>query len=197
MPYLKRESPCPEPLDCRILTAALDLFVAKGYHNVSIHEIQKQADVSIGSIYKYFGGKQGVAKGLYEHLLNEMDELVDDVLEIESSPSEQCKQIIKLLFAYTDTHSNIIAFIFHTKHADFLYEEEIMFNSSPFVKIENIVKQGMEVGEFKSIDSWVAISCLFGSTTKMIQLRLDGVLDKPLIEYYESVISAVWDSLKV
>lgn len=61
MPYLNRSAPQPEPLDCKILTAALTLFVEHGYHKVSIHEIQKLADVSIGSIYRYFDGKEGIA----------------------------------------------------------------------------------------------------------------------------------------
>ena len=51
MPYLKRQAESPEPIDCRILTAALELFVTNGYHNVSVHEVQKKADVSIGSRY--------------------------------------------------------------------------------------------------------------------------------------------------
>ncbi len=104
MPYLKREAPIPEPIDCKILTAALDLFVNSGFHNVSVHEIQKQANVSIGSIYKHFGGKKGIAKALYKHVLNEIDELVDDVIKEHKSPIKQCEEIIRLLCGYTETH---------------------------------------------------------------------------------------------
>ena len=81
MPYLKKVIPSPEPVDCRILTAALDLFVNRGFHNVSVHDVQKQADVSIGSIYNHFGGKEGIAKALYEHLLIEMQDLVDRAVQ--------------------------------------------------------------------------------------------------------------------
>ncbi len=73
MPYLTREAPSPEPIDCRILTAALELYVNRGYHNVSVHDVQKLANVSIGSTYRHFGGKEGIAKALYHHLLNEMN----------------------------------------------------------------------------------------------------------------------------
>ncbi|MES9894081.1 MAG: TetR/AcrR family transcriptional regulator, partial [Candidatus Thiodiazotropha endolucinida] len=61
MPHLKKITPANAPVDCRILSTALDLFVERGFHNVSIHDIQKQANVSIGSIYNHFGGKEGVA----------------------------------------------------------------------------------------------------------------------------------------
>ncbi len=196
MPYLKRAILCPEPIDCKILTAALDLFVSKGYHNVSVHEIQKQADVSIGSIYNHFGGKEGIASALYEHLLNEMNELVDDVISEIASPSDQCKEIIRQLFVYTDSQRNIIAFIFHSKHTDFLNGVPLICNASPFVKIREIIQKGIEIGEFLEVDSWVATSGLFGGAIRMIQLRLDGLIEEPLIHSYEEIVRIAWSGLE-
>jgi len=196
MPYLKREAPCPEPLDCRILTAALDLFVENGYHNVSVHHIQKQADVSIGSIYKHFGGKEGIAKALYKHILNEVDELIDDIKAEISSPSEQCKEIIKQLFEHTETHQNIIAFVFHTKHTDFLPSEPLICDASPFIKIRQIISEGIQQNEFIEMDSWVATSTIFGGAIRMIQLRLDGIVKEPLTGYTDIVINAAWFGAK-
>lgn len=190
MPYLKREVPNPEPMDCKILTAALDLFVNNGYHNVSVHEIQKQANVSIGSIYKYFGGKEGIAKALYKHILNEMDEMVDDVKKEFKSPMDQCKEIIRLLCGYTETHYNIMAFVFHAKHAEFVPEEPLICNTLPFVKIREIVNKGMMNGEFRKLDPWVAASTIFGGIIRMIQLRLDNMIEKPLPDYYEMLVDA-------
>ena len=194
MPYLKRVVSCPEPIDCKILTAALDLFVENGYHNVSIHEIQKRADVSIGSIYNHFGGKEGVATALYKHLINEVDELVEDVVNKAATPGEQCAEIISQLFRYTDTHGNIMAFIFHAKHNEFLTDEPLIYNTSPFTKIQHIVEEGIQAGEFVELDSCVVASSLFGGAIRLIQLRLDGLIDQPLIHYHEAVISA-WSGL--
>ena len=42
-----------------ILDAALKLFSEKGYHNVSIHEIAKEAEFGIGTLYKFFANKRG------------------------------------------------------------------------------------------------------------------------------------------
>jgi len=196
MPYLKRDVPNPEPIDCRILTTALDLFVDKGYHSISIHEIQKQADVSIGSIYNHFGGKEGIAEALYKHILNEMDELVDGVIAEMESPSEQCQEIIKQLFEHTETHQNIMAFVFHAKHTEFLPGQPLICNASPFIKIREIIEQGIRTGEFIDTDSWVAASSIFGGAIRMIQLRLDGLIEEPITDYYEMIIDAAWVGIK-
>jgi len=196
MPYLKRLPENPEPIDCRILTAALHLFVANGYHKVSIHEIQKKADVSIGSIYKHFGGKDGIAKALYDHIINELDELVDDVIKEVDSPLLQTKEIIKQFFDHTENHSNIISFVFHAKHPEFLQEEALICKTSPFIKIRNIVEAAMLQGEIKRVDPWIATSLIFGSMIRMIQLRLDKVIEEPLPQYYETLIESILGGLE-
>ncbi len=196
MPYLNRPAPSPEPIDCKILTAALDLFVDKGYHNVSIHEVQKQANVSIGSIYKHFGGKEGIAQALYKHILNEVDEMIDGVTRDINTPIEQLEEIIKQLFEHTETHKKIISFVFHSKHADFLSDEPLICNAAPFIQIRNITAQAIKNGELKDIDTYVATSIIFGGAIRMIQLRLDGVIEKPLIDYIDLLLTSLWSGIK-
>lgn len=196
MPYLNSRPPSPEPIDCKILTAALELFVDKGYHNVSIHEVQKRADVSIGSIYKHFGGKEGVAEGLYQHILSEFDELIDHVTDEFETPIEQLEEIIKQFFQHTETHRKIISFVFHSKHADFLPDVPLICDAAPFVKMRNITDQAIKNGDLKDIDTWVATSIVFGGAIRMIQLRLDGLIEKPLIDYTDVLLTSLWDGIK-
>lgn len=195
MPYLKREADSPEPIDCRILTAGLGLFVENGYHKVSVHEIQKVANVSIGSIYNHFGGKDGIAKALYDHIINEIDELVDDVVIEFDSPLKQIKEIIRQLFSHTETHSNIISFVFHAKHPEFLQEEALICKTAPFIKIRDIVEAAMDKGELRKTNTWVATSTIFGGMIRMIQLRLDGVIEEPLPDYYSMLIDTALNGL--
>lgn len=196
MPYLRTCPPQPEPIDCRILTAALDLFVENGYHNVSIHEVQKRAGVSIGSIYNYFGGKEGIAQALYKHILKELDDLVDSVVAEYASPWQQCASLIRQLFGYTETHRNIIAFIFHAKHNEFLSEDPLATLSQPFIKMRSIIKKGIECGEFIALDPWVMSASVFGGAIRLIQLRLDGMLDQPLPYYGEMLLKTIESGIR-
>ncbi len=196
MPYLKKPIPQPEPIDCRILSAALDLFVRDGYHNVSIHHIQKQANVSVGSIYNHFGGKEGVARALYIHILKEIEELVDDAITAETSPLMQCQRIIRDLFSYTESHRNIIAFVFHARHVEFLPNEPHACDSAPFIKMRGIVAKGIACGELRALDHWVAAATLFGGAIRMIQLRLEGKIEQPLPHYLDEIMTAALSGVK-
>ena len=195
MPYLNRPTPNPEPIDCKVFTAALSLFVERGYHSVSIHEIQKIADVSIGSIYKYFEGKEGVATALYKHILGEIEELVDTVITEHTSARAQCEALITALFEHTETHPDIIAYAFHAKHSEFLTELPSICDSAPFLKMRAMVRKGMDEGEFIKMDTWVATTAIFGGISRLIQLRLDGMLDRPLPEYTQQALLTIWRGL--
>ncbi|MES9812730.1 MAG: TetR/AcrR family transcriptional regulator [Candidatus Thiodiazotropha sp.] len=195
MPHLKKSTPANAPVDCRILSTALDLFVERGFHNVSIHDIQKQANVSIGSIYNHFGGKEGVAKALFYHLIREMEELVEDVIAEDLSFRESCNRIIYLLFEYTETKRNIISYVLHAKHHEFLPDEPPICSSTPFKTMRNIVQQGIESGEIRQGDPWVVASNVFGGAIRLIHLRLDGVLNEPLPNLYEELIDCMWHGM--
>ncbi|HHH13022.1 MAG TPA: TetR/AcrR family transcriptional regulator [Thiolapillus brandeum] len=195
MPYLRRNAPRPEPIDCRILTAALELFVSRGYHNVSVHDVQRRAGVSIGSIYNHFGGKEGIAKALYGHLLNELSELVKEVMESHKSLGERSRTLIRLLFEFTETRRDIIAFVFHAKHREFLPDEPPICSAEPFRRMRDMVEEGMARGEIGQGNAWVATATLFGGAIRLIQLRLDGVLEEPLPELAEEAWESVWNGL--
>lgn len=196
MPYLNKSPPNPEPLDCRILNAALDLFVLKGYHNVSVHDVQRESDVSIGSIYKYFGGKEGIAKALYDRLLAELDEMLDNIIHQYHHPKDRCEAIIRQLFEYTETHPHIIAYIFHAKHVEFISDESPLCNTRPFSKMHDIVQEGIKKGQFRKINPRVATANVFGGAIRLIHLRLDKVIEEPLTLYLNETLENIWHGME-
>ena len=197
MPYLKKNPPANEPVDCRILTAALDLFVDHGFHNVSVHDVQKKANVSIGSIYNHFRGKEGIAKSLYSHLLKEFEEMIDEVIDKEQSHRERCNRIIYQLLEYTETRRNVISFMLHAKHREFLPDEPPICSSTPFKAMKNIVQQAMAEGEIRRGEPWVITAAIFGGAIRLIHLRLDGIIKQPVTQFYPELIEAVWQGMSL
>lgn len=48
----------------QILEAALELFAATGYHNVSMHEIAQASEFAIGTLYSFFKSKEDLYRAL-------------------------------------------------------------------------------------------------------------------------------------
>jgi AcrR family transcriptional regulator len=70
----------------RIQEAALDLFDAHGFENVSIEEIARHAEVSPSSIYRYFGTKEQIV--LYDdidlRLIERVEQELHDLRPVEA-----------------------------------------------------------------------------------------------------------------
>ena len=66
----------------QILTAALDLFAAKGYRDATMRDIASAAGVSLGLAYRYFSSKEQLLIAFYERCAGDLR------LEIEQLPRE-------------------------------------------------------------------------------------------------------------
>ena len=53
----------------QILTAALQVFLAKGLDSASMEDIAVQAELSVGNLYRYFSGKLDLTVALMDLLL--------------------------------------------------------------------------------------------------------------------------------
>ncbi len=68
-----------QPVQQRLVQAALECFLRDEYHNVTTRQIAAAADTSIAMIRYYFGSKEG----LYEEMLRQTLQPLLDVLESE------------------------------------------------------------------------------------------------------------------
>ena len=69
-----------------ILQTALRLFSEKGYHNVSMHDIAKEAEFGMGTLYKYFNNKEELYKTLINGVAKKWRHAVLLALEEERNP---------------------------------------------------------------------------------------------------------------
>lgn len=176
----------------QVLRTALHLFTREGFFNTSIHDIQRAAGVSIGSIYHHFGSKEQIAKALYDMVLGEMNQLVNDAMARHQGAEQRCQAIIASMLQATEDDPEIMQFVLYARHRELIPDSPPICSSRPFRLIRDIVQQGMDQGEIRPMDAWIAASVLFGGAIRMIQLRLDGMLQQPLPELADELWKASW-----
>jgi TetR/AcrR family transcriptional regulator, repressor of fatR-cypB operon len=62
-----------------VIDASLHLFTQQGYFNTSVPDIVAASNCSTGSIYHHFKDKEGIAKALFESLIERMNIAFDDI----------------------------------------------------------------------------------------------------------------------
>lgn len=176
----------------KVLATALSLFTEKGYFNTSMRDITSTSAVSTGSVYHYFKDKEGVAAALYQSMIERMRESLQHIASTNDNSHDQCRAVISLLFMITEEEPEIMIFMLYTKHHEFLPDERPVCSSEPFEIMRSMVQFGMDNGEIEKRDVLVASTCLFGGAIRMITSHLDGILDKPLNEYFDDTWNCSW-----
>lgn len=179
----------------QILDVALKLFSARGYFNTSVHDIQREAQISVGSIYHHFNNKETIAKVLFDSIEVKMYSAIRSIIDENETAEERCKEVVRYLFEVTEKHPDMMQYMLYAKHREFMPSEKPVCSSRPFSLMKEIVETGIEAGEIRNIDINVAATSIFGGPIRLIFLRLDGVLDRDLPTYLEESWSCSWNAV--
>ena len=185
-----------------LLSAALELFSEKGYHNVSMHEIAQKAEFAVGTLYKFFRNKEDLYKALirekadrfHQALTNALDQ-GDDVIEklrnyikakravfIESAP------VVRLYFAETQGASfNIKAGLdseLRERYERFLY------------RLASVFKRGIEEKVFRKIAEPYQLAVALDSICNaFLCLWLDDPERHPFPENPDVILNIIFSGL--
>lgn len=98
----------PEEKRKRILDAATTEFAQYGFENTSIQQIAKKAEISVGSVYKYFENKEE----LFAMVVKENLALLEELLLHHSSSDEdimvKAESVLKELLRFSRKHPQLI-----------------------------------------------------------------------------------------
>ncbi len=185
----------PGNTQAQILSATLSLFTGQGYFNTSVHDIARESQVSIGSIYHHFKDKEGVARALYNDMIERMNAELTEIKKNHSTAHDRCRAVIELLFSITEQEPEIMEFMLYSKHREFLPNERPICSSKPFDMMREFVKEGMTSGEIREMDLMVASTCLFGGAIRMITSSMDGLLKRSLSSYIDEIWICSWKAV--
>lgn len=91
-----------------MLSAALDLFAEKGYHNVSMHEIAERAEFATGTLYTVFQNKEDLYKAL---VLEECDRFEGALLEAIERPKDETEKLRNYIRVKGDMFRSNLPFV--------------------------------------------------------------------------------------
>jgi len=163
-----------------ILDAALRLFSEKGYHNVSMHEIAKEAEFGIGTLYRFFANKEELYKALIMGVAEKWHHALVQILEQEPNPLQAIKRYIALcrkLFA--DNLAVMRLYYAETRGASFniragLDQDLMRLYDEGLGKLASVFERGIQEDLFRELDP------------HHMALALDGIINAFLFRTIEN-----------
>ncbi len=141
----------------RIINAATTEFALKGFDNANINNIAKKADVSVGSLYKYFENKQDLFLTIIHYNISTVEDLLKALAVSDEDILLKAERIIRTIQSYSKQNPLIIK-LYNVMTSEnnprfasqFAYEMESM--SARIYRIA--IEEGKKTGDVRSdIDS--------------------------------------------
>ena len=148
-----------------ILAVAMRMFIQQGYHGLAMRQISEAVGVSKAALYYYFKDKEELFLAILNSYLNDMETSIDAIRAKSGSSADQITQFVESVLrqpaeqrALTRLASQEMGQLSATsrKKFDKLYHEKFIG------KLTAILQEGMDRGEFQSLNAEIATWSLLG-----------------------------------
>ena len=172
----------------QIMNAAQVVVASKGYDQARMDDIVEKAQLSKGAIYWYYKSKKDIYLSLIDYWFNEYSAGVLKSLEDKDSSSEQLKSLFEYFVDQFDQSPDtfkIMVEFWRTSGLDVDFNNKLQEIYSQFLEyIIDIIKNGIESGEFKEVDPRI--------TALSILINIEGIhwftlFDKSGVEAHEYI----------
>jgi AcrR family transcriptional regulator len=148
-----------------ILKTALKLFSEKSYPNVSMHEIAREAEFGMGTLYKFFSSKEDLYKALIVLMAEKWHHAVLQGIEEEEDPLraiEKCITIHRELFF---DNLPFVRLFYNSAyiHVGPVSEPDLhKFRDEYLKKLALIFERGIKAKVFRDVDPYHMALALYG-----------------------------------
>ncbi len=184
----------------RILNAALELFVNKGYFTTNVPDISKLSRCSVGSIYHHFLNKEEIAQRLYLDGIRQFRDALGKVIEPNASLETTIRSIVICFLHFAEEHHTLSRYLWLQRHNEFLtgtVDRPTIIRFDSFgKKIAKAVKNGVRSGTIPNIEAEVFWCIVFGIPLSYVRDWLEGYTKQPPSAVAESLARACWAGLQ-
>ncbi|MBL7189349.1 MAG: TetR/AcrR family transcriptional regulator [Phycisphaerae bacterium] len=164
-----------------ILAVALKLFSEKGFHNVSMQEIAEESEFAVGTLYKFFEGKESLFAALMGSCAGRISDILMPILEEEVDERKRISNYIKAHEQIIADHVPTIRLYLSENLSSALTVRPDVEPETDAVreiihqKLSDIFKSGMRKGIFKDAGPWMATLSL----SAMLESFVFAVIKSP------------------
>lgn len=174
-PRRKLQNPNPEVRE-RIMTAAADLILERGFPELRIEEIVERADLSVGTFYLYFNSKADLFVALVTEYTERLRRRMSTAYEGAGSPLQRIGRGLNVYLDFVEEYEK--GFVYFLRAADGMMTSAGRLSAWTFEvhakNLQPLLEEAMRIGEIKPLDPELTAQALVGLTQHMVTYWLDN-----------------------
>jgi AcrR family transcriptional regulator len=181
-----------------ILKAALECFNELGFQATTIEEIRSRSQISTGSIYHHFGGKEQLAASLYLEGLKSYQNGFQEILEKYSEAELGIKALVIYHLEWVTNNANLAKYIFQSRQSESVGTEKSTLksmNKDAFQAFTKWLKPQIKAAKIKDLPIDVCLSILIGPSQEFARHWLSKRVKTDITDASKLLAEAAWKSL--
>src|SRR5689334_19729570 len=178
-----------------IMSAALELFVERGFFGTIVPEIADRAGVGAGTIYRYFESKEALVNAIYREQKLLFGRIATDDFPVEAPTREQFRVLWMRMAKFATENPSSFGFLELHHHAQYLDAESRAVEQRITALFAHVVVRAQARHELKAGDPHVLMSLVMGGFIGMIRKCVD--LDRPFGEAdWTLAEQCMWEAIR-
>ncbi len=174
---LEREDGKSDDKRARLLDAALDLFESRGFDGVAVPEIAAKAGVAVGTVYRYFAGKEALVNALYRHWKGVYNAMVLAPLPPGLTARDAFTTYWLRMTDYARMHPRAVRFMDLHHHGAYLDDESKAMSGTYRDVAQAFIGRARAQGAIRDIDPILVVALMWGAAAGLVKFAAAGALD--------------------
>lgn len=154
-----------------ILRSAAEVLNEKGYHGATMEDIATKLLMTKGSMYYYFKNKEDLYFQCHKMMIDKSSEKIEEIIKSETTALEKLKSAIVSHIQLATTEKPMFSLMDKPEQkftGDYL--TDVLQQRSNYEKyFDQIIQEGIETGEFTSVDVRLLRLLILGSLNWILE----------------------------
>lgn len=153
----------------QVIRTASELFKEKGYSATSMRDLAQALGIEAASLYSHIKSKEEILQALCFNMAKKFQNSLDDVESADISFSERLRRgILGHIHVMADELTASAVFMNEHRHLSQPFLRDFLLMRINYInRFKKIIEGGIKSGEFKQVDTKLAVMTLFSSLNWM------------------------------
>ncbi len=182
----------------KIFETSMKLFAEKGYDATSIEEITATVGVAKGTLYYHFSSKEEIFNFLVEEGIKLLQNSIDIKTAKFTNYIDKIKAIVLIQIKIVAKYEDLITILLSQFWGNEARNQKCQKNILGYVnKIENIVAEGIQVGQIKQGNPQAIASEIYGLICSSLVYKARSKEEIDIMKLFKEFENTVIEGLKV
>lgn len=157
----------------RIEEAVLDIFAEREFHRVGLIEIARGANVSLQTLYKYYGSKEALLFSSLDTALNRLAIRMIDHLEGIEDYKARLRKVFWVCLDYFEKHPKVAQIVMSSVYLNTWRRQETFKNPVLFGTFMKVLAEGRAKGVLNDeVDEKYLLDYIMGVMFRLVQMYI-------------------------